>query len=120
MSMQKMTGRTVRIEDEVFIVTCDKAVPRHYLVAATMLLAMMIPQLLGGEGEELRAVLYAAFTGLATLGLSWLFDDREPYRLRKVLHLPVAVASPEAPPADSAAESAPESGRHPSGDTCGR
>lgn len=120
MTMQKIAGRTVRIEDEVFIVTCDKSVPRHYLVGATMLLAMMIPQLLRGDRETVDAVIYAAFIGLATLGLSWLFDDREAYRLRKVLHLPVAVASPEEPPADSAAELAPESGRHPGSDTCGR
>lgn len=92
MSKRKTTGRTVMIDDEVFLVTCDKALPRHYIVAGTFLIAMLLPQIFRA-GEELGALLYSAVIGLATLGLAWLFDDRETYRLRKVLNLPMHKAS---------------------------
>jgi hypothetical protein len=90
---QKVTGRTIRIGPEVFIITCDKAVPRHYLVAATFLVAMLLLHLL--RGEIVSVQLYAGAIALATLGLSWLFDDRETYRLRKVMELPMPVADAE-------------------------
>jgi len=89
---RKTTGRSVLIDDELFLVTCDKTLPRHYTVSATFLLAMLTPQVLWSDGPEISALLYAGWTALATLGLSWLFDDRETYRLRKVAQLPVAEA----------------------------
>ena len=94
MTNRKVTGRTIVVDDEVYLITCDKAWPRHYTVAAIFLLAMTMPQLLRA-GKELDALLYAAFIGLATLGLAWLFDDRDRYRLRHVMNLSMPKASSE-------------------------
>lgn len=95
MTDKKVTGRTIVVDDEVYLITCDKALPRHYTVAATFLVAMLLPQLLRAAGPELPALLYAAFIGLATLGLAWLFDDRDRYRLRHVMNLEMPEASSE-------------------------
>lgn len=94
MSDKKVTGRTIVVDDEVYLITCDKTLPRHYTVAATMLLAMLLPQLLRA-GDDLPALLYAGFLALATLGLSWLFDDRDRYRLRQVMNISMPKASNE-------------------------
>ena len=90
MADQKNTGRMIVVGSEVYVITCDKTLPRHYTVAATFLLAMIIPQMFRGPFDPL---FYAAFVGLSTLGLAWLFDDRETYRLRHIMDLTMPKAS---------------------------
>lgn len=94
MTDKKITGRTVVVDDEVYRITCDKTVPRHYLVASTFLIAMMLPQLFR-DWKNFDALAYAAFIGLATLWLAWLFDDRDRYRLTHVSNLSMPKASDE-------------------------
>lgn len=99
MELKKVTGRTVIVDQQVYIITCDKALPRHYTTAGIFLLALMIPQLL--KGENLDAILYAGFIGLATLALAWLFDDRDTYRLRWIMDLQMPRASEEPEPSQT-------------------
>ena len=96
MTDKKVTGRTIVVDDEVYLITCDKTLPKHYTTAATFMLAMLIPQMFRA-GKDLDTLIYTAFIGLATLGLAWLFDDRDRYRLRHVMNLsmPKASSDPE-------------------------
>ena len=90
MADQKNTGRMIVVGDEVYVITCDKALPRNYTVAGLMLLAMIIPQMFRAPFDPL---FYAAFISLATLGLAWLFDDRATYRLRHIMDQKMPKAS---------------------------
>lgn len=92
MNIERVTGRTVVVGDEIYKITSDAQLPRCYVIAGLVLLVNAITQLFLSPAN-FGPVLYALAMAGAALLIAWLFDDRSGYRMTHVANLSMPNAS---------------------------